>query len=248
MSDGLKIELSAMPNGLTVTPDGRKLLSTPFVFQCSPLEEFRISHTFNFGTYDTITKGQRSRWGSRQLDVWQFDTLALYLDPWQGKVFPEWVPYPNAILTAHIGTPMWYRLQLWDLLNAGCPMRFRAWMPGDEGAVRLAYATLTAFTESYKAGRDRRDLLHGRVVPGVAGPHRQPDRSEVEHGSQAEERQQRHATHVAQGRQGRDGHHGDRQDDLRADPNQERRGASHRHTTHALGHRQGHLRRPVSMA
>jgi hypothetical protein len=150
MAGGMKVTLSALANGLTKTPAGRKLLTEPFVFQVPPLEDFKITHAFNAGLYDTIANGQFSRWGSRQLDLWTFDTLVMYLS---GSALPSWAMYGVANpVNAGKYSPMWYRQQLWDLLNAGCPMGFNAFMPGDEGSARLASATLTTFSEEWKAG------------------------------------------------------------------------------------------------
>lgn len=76
MGEGLKLTLSALP-GLTVDEHGRPLLAQPFVFQCPPLEEFKIARAFTFGNYDTIEDGQFTRRGGRQLKTWEFDTLVM---------------------------------------------------------------------------------------------------------------------------------------------------------------------------
>ena len=152
-TDGLKVTLSALGNGLTVNKQGRALLPKPFVFQCPPLEEFQIAHTQSFGTYDTIDDDQYSRHGSRQLDTWQFDTLAMYLgEDVQGHYAPQWVPYPTPEPTGNqYYPPEWYRQQLWDLHNAGAPFRFVAAFRLST-TIRRAYAVLTGFNEVYKHG------------------------------------------------------------------------------------------------
>lgn len=76
MGEGLKITLSALP-GLTVDENGKQLLRQDFVFQCPPLEEFKVARAYVFGNYDTIEDGQFTRRGSRQLKTWQFDTLVM---------------------------------------------------------------------------------------------------------------------------------------------------------------------------
>lgn len=153
-SDGLKITLSGIGNGLTVNAKGRPLLPHPFVFQCPPLEEFQISHVFNFGTYDTINNDQFNRRGSRQLDTWTFDTLALYMGrDIHGHSAPSFVPYPtHQPHTDHqFYPPEWYRGQLVDLLTAGSP--FRMVMAFHKSTtIRRTFAVLTAFNEVYKHG------------------------------------------------------------------------------------------------
>jgi hypothetical protein len=146
----MRITLKAHPKGLTQTNQGRKLLTQPFIFQVGPIEEFKLTHAFNFGLYDTIFDGQYSRWGSRQLPTWSFDTLVLYMT---GGELPAWVPFP-AGSPANQGrhSPMWYRQQLRDLHNSGAPFKFVATQIGDEGPAKRCYATLTGFTESWKAG------------------------------------------------------------------------------------------------
>ena len=162
-SDGLKITLSAIGNGLTVNKKGRPLLPRPFVFQCPPLEEFQIAHTFNFGTYDTIDNDQFVRRGSRQLDTWSFDTLVMYLGrDIHGHHGPSWVPFPtHQPHTDHqFYRPEWYRGQLIDLLAAGSPFRFVAAFQKST-TIRRAYAVLTAFNEVYKHGEGDAIYLSG---------------------------------------------------------------------------------------
>lgn len=94
--DGLKITLSGINPGLTVDVNGRALLPTPLILQCPPLEQYTIAHTFNQGTYDTIDDDQFMRRGSRQLDTWTFDTLAMYMgNDANGNYTPDWVPFPK---------------------------------------------------------------------------------------------------------------------------------------------------------
>lgn len=172
MADGLKVTISGIGSGLTVDKNGRKLLPVPFIFQCSPLEEFAIAHTFNMGTYDTIDNDQFLRRGSRQLDTWSFDTLAMYLGvvPQTHHVShhkgprkpvrhapnrthaPSWVPYPTREPQGlQFRRPEWYRDQLVALHNAGAPFRFVASFQ-DSTTIRRVYAVLTAFNEVYKHG------------------------------------------------------------------------------------------------
>ena len=157
--DGMRVTLSALKNGLTKTPSGRKLLDVPFIFQCGPLEQFDVVHAFNFGLYDTIARGQFSRWGSMQLATWSFDTAVLYMT---GGRLPPWVPF-RADRPSNQGkhSPQWYREQLRDLHNAGAPFKFSAYMPGDEGPAHRGKATLTGFSESYKAGETDAIYLEG---------------------------------------------------------------------------------------
>jgi hypothetical protein len=178
MADGLLIQLSPHPQGLTVDANGRQLLGATqygYVFQCPPMDAFTIQHQYNFTNYDTILDGQFSRWGSRQLATWQFDTLVMYLGSYDPAPIanrsrlrrsskargpnPSWVPFPDPT-NPHQGTlpppkytPDWYRNQLWALHDSGAPFTFFAKFNGtDIGATLLTWATLTAFTESYKAG------------------------------------------------------------------------------------------------
>jgi hypothetical protein len=153
LSDGVKLTISGIGNGLTVDKNGRPLLPVPFVFQCSPLEEFSIVHAFNFGTYDTIDDDQFVRRGSRQLDTWAFDTMAMYLgDDGYGNHRPAWVPYPTRESSgSQYQRPEWYRDQLWALFDAGSPFKFAAHFKHST-TIRRTFAVLTAFNEVYKHG------------------------------------------------------------------------------------------------
>lgn len=152
-TDGLKVTLSGLGNGLTVNKAGRELLPVPFVFQCPPLEEYSIAHAQNFGTYDTIDDDQFIRRGSRQLDTWQFDTLVMYLGvDANGNYSPGWVPHPTREPnSSQYYRPEWYRDQLWDLHDAGSPFRFVAAFTRST-TIRATYAVLTGFSEVYKHG------------------------------------------------------------------------------------------------
>lgn len=155
-AEGLALTISALPNGLTVNKRGRPLLPEPFVFQCSPLEQFEIAHQFNMGTWDTIDDDQFLRRGSRQLDTWSFDTLAMYLGVvdhrHRDRPTPTWVPFPKREPNGHqYRRPEWYRDQLVELHNAGAPFRFIAHFPHST-TIRRAFAVLTGFSEVYKHG------------------------------------------------------------------------------------------------
>lgn len=70
MEPGMKITLSKIDK---ITKEG--LLESPYFFQCSPLESFRVSHSFEHTDYTTI-KGQTfSRKSSKGLRTIQFQTL-----------------------------------------------------------------------------------------------------------------------------------------------------------------------------
>lgn len=166
--DGLKITLSGIGGGLTVDKNGKALLPQPLVFQCPPLEQYVIAHTFNFGTYDTIDDDQYSRRGSRQLDTWQFDTLIMYLGSDktnQGGELqhyaPQWVPYPRkAPGGKQMRAPEWYVQQLRNIFVAGAPFKYCAAFK-DSTVIHLTKATLTAFNEDYKHGEGDAIYLDG---------------------------------------------------------------------------------------
>lgn len=151
------ITLTAMP-GLTVDVHGRALLEVPFVFQCPPLDSHRVQHAFTFGNYDTIEDGQFTRRGSRQLDTWQFDTLAMYLgnaDPTtedSNSQKPSWVPFPT-MDGPNYQPPQWYVDQLKLVHDAGAPFRYRAaFLNAPEGTVHRTPAILTGFAENHRGG------------------------------------------------------------------------------------------------
>jgi len=169
MADGLKITLSGLGNGLTVDKNGRALLPKPFVFQCSPLEQYAIQYQMNMGMYDTIDNDQFMRRGSRQLDTWSFDTLAMYLgvDPHpdgvlrsvdqmklvtDGHYQPSWVPHPTREPSGtQYHRPEWYRDQLEKLLDAGSPFQYVAAFMHST-TIHRTPAVLTAFQEIHKHG------------------------------------------------------------------------------------------------
>lgn len=176
MAEGLLIKLSEIP-GLTVDGNGKRLLTSPFVFQCPPMNEFKVTRQYTFGNYDTIYDGQYTRRGSLQLKVWSFDTLAMYLgvnadNPHRHE--PRWVPFANydgktfmqwqgqTIGVNRPTTPEWYARQLANLHFSGAPFKFSAsWAATKsdfslDGAsiepVILTNATLLQYDEDYKAG------------------------------------------------------------------------------------------------
>lgn len=161
--DGVKVVLSGF-GGLTVDRNGRKLLPQPFVFQCGPLEQYTLAHTFNFGTYDTVDDDQFARRGSRQLSTWQFDTLVMYLGVGSDKskhYAPGWVPYPRKQPGGQqYYRPEWYVNQLRNLFVAGAPFRYVASFKGST-VIHRTYAVLTAFNEDYKHGEGDAIYLSG---------------------------------------------------------------------------------------
>jgi hypothetical protein len=76
---GMKITLSALPNGLTVDKNGNKLLSADFIFQCPPMNQFPVTRAFTTNNYDTIENVQYSSLISNQLKQFPFDTLVMEL-------------------------------------------------------------------------------------------------------------------------------------------------------------------------
>ena len=151
--DGLKVTLSSI-GGLTVDKQGRSLLPQAFVFQCGPLEQYTVAHNFNMGTYDTIDDDQFARRGSRQLDTWQFDSLAMYLGSTNdGKHYlPGWVPYPTKMPGGQqYRRPEWYVEQLRTLFDAGAPFRYVCAFK-DSTTIHRTFALLTAFNEDYRHG------------------------------------------------------------------------------------------------
>jgi hypothetical protein len=152
-TDGLKITLSAVANGLTVDKNGRALLPKPFIFQCGPLEQYAIQYQINMGMYDTIDNDQFMRRGARQLNTWNFDTLAMYLgvNP-NGHYAPLWVPHPTREPSGNqYHRPEWYRDQLKNLLDAGSPFKYVAAFKNST-TIHSCYAVLTAFQEIHKHG------------------------------------------------------------------------------------------------
>jgi hypothetical protein len=153
-ADGLKVTLTGIGNGLTVDKNGRALLESPFVFQCGPLEQYTVAHTFNMGTYDTVDDDQFARRGSRQLDTWQFDSLAMYLGATKDSrhYLPGWVPYPTKEPGGQqYQRPEWYVSQLRSLFDAGAPFRYVCAFKGST-TIHRTYALLTAFNEDYRHG------------------------------------------------------------------------------------------------
>jgi hypothetical protein len=153
-ADGLKVILTGIGNGLTVDQNGRALLPQAFVFQCSPLEQYTLAHTFNFGTYDTVDDDQFARRGSRQLSTWQFDTMVMYLGATahDKHYLPGWVPYPiKEPGGQQMQRPEWYVDQLRNLFVAGAPFRYVATFKGST-TIHRTYAVLTAFNEDYRHG------------------------------------------------------------------------------------------------
>src|SRR5436305_15032779 len=97
MAEGMKITLSGLGGGLTVDAHGTPLLPQNFVFQCPPLEAFKIVRAFSMGNYDTIEDGQFTRRGGRQLMTWSIDSLVMDIGVTEdgSRQSPGWVPFPR---------------------------------------------------------------------------------------------------------------------------------------------------------
>ena len=187
--DGLKVTLSSI-GGLTQDKQGRALLPKPFVFQCGPLEQYTVAHEFNMGTYDTIDDDQFARRGSRQLDTWQFDTLAMYLGATKdGKHYlPGWVPYPTPMPGGQqYRRPEWYVEQLRSLFDAGAPFRYACAFKHST-TIHRTFALLTAFNEDYRHGEG--DAIYLSAVSFMQW--RDPRGSSTQHQSRAAAASPRH--------------------------------------------------------
>lgn len=98
---GLRIRLSRR-HGLT----RRGILEEPFYFQCPPLDSFRWSGTYSWNDYDTLTRGQFSRPGGRQLRTVEFQTLMVDYDPpWAAYDFSQTLTGPTGVEAAPGRTP-----------------------------------------------------------------------------------------------------------------------------------------------
>lgn len=78
-TQGMKLTMSALPGGLTTSPQGQKLLETKFVLQCPPMNLFPIIKAFTTTNYDTIDNLQFSSIVSHQLRTFTFDSLVMEL-------------------------------------------------------------------------------------------------------------------------------------------------------------------------
>jgi hypothetical protein len=182
-ADGLQITLSAI-KGLTVDPStGTQLLTSPLVLQCPPMEEFAVTRQFTTGNYDTITGTSYTRRGSKQLRVWQFDTLAMRMGVVQGTIVatpgvanpnapipagsgaassipgnarlaPGWIPFPMVDGSGVPLDPSWYAQQIGTLHDSGAPFKFVGAYTGVARPLIHCYANILQYNESYEAGED----------------------------------------------------------------------------------------------
>lgn len=173
MPEGMKITLSGIGGGLTRDKAGKMLLPVPFVFQCPPLEEYKVTHAFSMGTYDTIEEGQFVRRGSRQLATWQFDTLVMGIavnEPGT-RQSPGWAAFPKFDRPGVPTALQWYVEQLVALHDAGSPFHFTAQFQSAPGAFDEAYyalgpvtsmhALLLGFSQAHKHGEADAVYLEG---------------------------------------------------------------------------------------
>jgi hypothetical protein len=142
------------------------------VFQCPPMEEFKIARQFTFTDYDTVTGMQFSRRGSLQLRTWEFDTLIMEIGASEDafRYTPGWVPYPQFSSPGRPVAPAWFLQQIETLHNSGAPFRFAAAFPNAQSSVAessrsltvlYTSAVLTAYTEGHRAGEGDAVYLEG---------------------------------------------------------------------------------------
>lgn len=173
MPEGMRITLSGLGGGLTVDLKGKRLLPAPFVFQCPPLEEFKVTHAFTMANYDTLYDGQFARRGSRQLMTWSFDTLVMEigLNEAHNRHAPGWIPFPQWRRVGVPHPPSFWTNQLKHLHDAGAPFKFVAeyeeWNAGQHGFAPISgpmlstAAVLLGFSETHKHGEGDAIYLEG---------------------------------------------------------------------------------------
>jgi hypothetical protein len=152
--EGLRVVLHELkkPKNITVDFNGRPLLKTPLVLQCGPMEELAITRQFTTNNYDTVSRISYTRSGARQLRVWQFDTLAMYLalQP-DGKTNPGFVPWPT-ISNGQVLPPEHYAELLGSIHDSGAPFLFTVGYPFVAKPILSCPANLLQYNESYEAG------------------------------------------------------------------------------------------------
>ena len=132
---GLRVRLRRI-DGLT----SKKVLRTrdAYYFQCGPLEEFAVDHAHSFSDYDTISRGQYSWKGGRQLRQVAFDTLA--------------VDWGNFVIEHHFDVEDMVE-DLEAILNEGTPFDLLVTHNYASGPVELHMAaTLRTLRVSERAG------------------------------------------------------------------------------------------------
>lgn len=139
--DGLRIILERIP-GLTK----KGVLSTRYLFTVPPLNNFSRTRSHSHTEYETLSAGQFSRPGGRELMAIQFETMFVAYKPNWGLVDEDanWNPNPR-LLT-------W---ELEDIVDSGTPFVFTAYDPvfPQRNEFRM-WATLRSIEVDMRAGED----------------------------------------------------------------------------------------------
>jgi hypothetical protein len=139
VGEGLSVKLERAPG---FTAPG--LLTTPFFFQCPPLEEFSTTVSFDHSEFATIEQQQFSRPMAQQLMTVSFDTLTLDEDP-SWSLFGE-----SGYADAGGLNPIQVKRQLNTLCRSGTPCKMQA-IDGMGSHFRM-YATLRSVRATERAG------------------------------------------------------------------------------------------------
>lgn len=100
----------------------RGLLAVPFRFQVPPLDEFTVGHSFNWSDYETISAGQFSRPGGRQLRTVSFQTM--FAD--YRSMYWTLLDYPPG---TSLPTPLDWTFELQAILESGTPFKLVVGQP-----------------------------------------------------------------------------------------------------------------------
>ena len=134
-AEGLQVTLSSIP-GIT----DKKLLKTPYYFQCPPLESFKIVHAHEHTDYQTISGVTYSRRNTKQLRTITFQTLAVSWGSFTTSP-DNWDKYDFSMLTQ----------RLVHLCEYGTPFLLQT-SNGNEDTNLTMKATLRQFDLEERAG------------------------------------------------------------------------------------------------
>lgn len=147
-ADGARITLSAV-KGLTPS----KFLTTPFRFQCPPLNELERALVAPWPVFETLSAGERSRPQGAALEVWTIETLF----HWDYEPFMVWTGSdasgtPNA--TNGVFEPQLFIAELKAIAHANVIVRLVLEDPVVWGPKALinSLATLTGVAPKQKPG------------------------------------------------------------------------------------------------
>lgn len=136
------------------------LLGDRFLFQVPPTDSFSFSAAFGHTDYDTVSSGQYSRPGGRQLKQIQFSTLFVDYDP-------QWAAWHYGVENGLPPVdPLGWTGELLELVESGSPFDLTVGQPNVNGAydIRSLAVTMRNLEVEERAGEPDARYVNVQLV------------------------------------------------------------------------------------